>query len=248
MRVWRSGINLSSGRRFTCIFVAAILLIGCAQVPQSSVTLSNSIAEDIVSMQAAHKQFVNYYYDSLEAQANELIDSRYRPNLLRRVIEQDVAAEREKSLFNAIQVAFVDNEGIAERELAEIQADALEGMKLLYTKIDRKVEMEREKLLEPLRSERSSLLQRIDKNYLNMIKKNSAVTALLNSVIRIHETQQRLFEMVGVEQDVRANAAALIKSFADVVDSAQEGGEDAASLVVGMERAIEDFEKQLQAD
>ena len=245
------GRKLFTGARFVCYFVTAMFLVGCAQVPQSSVTLSNSIGEDIVSMKAAHKQFVDYYYDNLEAQANELIDSRYRPQLLRRVIEQDVATYKspettDKSLFNAIHVAFVDNESIDVRELDDAQSDALEGIKRLYIAIDKKVEVERRKLLDPLRSQRSRLLERMDKNYANMIQKNSAVTALLNSVVRIHQTQHRLFEMVGVEQDVRANAAALIKDVADVVGGAQEGVDDAASLVDGMEEAIENLGAELE--
>jgi len=73
--------------RFFAFTVLISLIGGCAKVPQSSVTLSNSIADDVVSMQKAHKEFINYYYDSLERQANNLIDNKYRPSLIRQVIE-----------------------------------------------------------------------------------------------------------------------------------------------------------------
>ena len=77
-------------RILLCIVLVS-LICGCAQVPQSSVILSNSIADDVVSMQKAHKEFINYYYDSLEQQANNLIDNKYHPSLIRQVIDQDVA-------------------------------------------------------------------------------------------------------------------------------------------------------------
>ena len=190
------------------IFAVASLMIGCAQLPQSSVTLSSSIGDDVLSMQRAHKEFINYYYDSLENQANDLIDNKYRPSLLRQVIEQDVAvfkdpARKNNSLFNAIQEAFVDNQGLSQSELEEIQSNAMAGMKIFYTKINGKVEFERTQLIEPLRHQRQDLVARVDSNYSNIIRKNTAITALLNSIVEVHETQQELFSMAGVDENVR---------------------------------------------
>jgi len=54
--------------------VFVFLIATCAQVPPSSVKLSNSISDDMVSMQ----------------KANDLIDNKYRPSLIRQVIKQDV--------------------------------------------------------------------------------------------------------------------------------------------------------------
>jgi hypothetical protein len=121
------------------LLVAALFVASCAQLPPSSVTLSNSIADDLGSMQASHKEFVNFYYDGLEQRANDLMDNTYRPYLLRSVIEQDVAkfkdsSTKNQSLFNAIQEAFIDNGSMNAQQLADAQANAMAGMKDLLHK------------------------------------------------------------------------------------------------------------------
>ena len=231
------------------VFTALVFLLGgCAQVPQSSVTLSNSIADDMVSMQKAHKEFINYYYDSLEQQANSLIDNKYRPSLIRLVIEQDVAIfrvpeKKNKSLFNAIQEAFVDNDNLSQSDLATAQSNAMAGMKIFYTKIDKKVETERKKLLDPLRQQRQKLLANIDANYANIIKKNAAITALLNSVVDVHETQQQLFSMAGVEENVREEVGNKLSNLADKIEEIQDKVDDRTAQVEDVENAINKFKE-----
>ncbi len=231
------------------VFIALVFLIGgCAQVPQSSVTLSNSIADDMVLMRKAHKKFINYYYDSLEQQANSLIDNKYRPSLIRQVIEQDAAIfrvpeKKNQSLFNAIQEAFVDNDNLSRSDLATAQSNAMAGMKIFYTKIDKKVEVERKKLLDPLRQQRKKLLANIDANYTNIIKKNAAITALLNSVVEVHETQQQLYSMAGVEENVREEVGNKLSNIADKIEEIQGKVDDRTAQVEDVENAINKFKQ-----
>ncbi len=239
--------------RFIVFLVFTFLIGGCAQVPQSSVKLSNSIADDVASMQKAHKEFINYYYDSLEQQANDLIDNKYRPSLIRQVIEQDVANfidlnKKDQSLFNAIQEAFVDNQNLSQSELALAQSNAMIGMKIFYTKIDKKVELERKQLLHPLRQQRQELLVNVSANYTNIIKKNAAITALLNSVIKVHETQQQLFSMVGIEENVRKKVGNELANLADKVEEIQGKVNDRTTQVEDVENAINEFKKLINKD
>jgi len=234
-------------------FIALVFFIGgCAQVPQSSVTLSNSIADDMVSMQKAHKAFINYYYGSLEQQANSLIDDKYRPSLIRQVIEQDVSIFRvpEKknlSLFNSIQEAFIDNENLNPSDLATAQSNAMAGMKIFYTKIDKRVETERKKLLDPLKRQRQKLLANIDANYINIIKKNAAITALLNSVVEVHETQQQLFSMAGVKENIREDAGNKLSNLADEMKKIQAKVNDKSAQIEDVQSAINKF-KEITSD
>jgi hypothetical protein len=236
------------------VFVGLVsLMVSCAQVPQSSVRLSNSIADDVMSMQEAHKEFINYYYDGLEQQANDLIDNKYRPSLIRQVIEQDAAKFRDpnkknKSLFNAIQEAFIDNQNLNQSELAVAQSNALAGMKIFYTKIDKKVELERKKLLDPLREQRQELLGNVDANYTNIIKKNAAITALLNSLIEVHETQQQLLSMAGAEENVRAKVGNELANLADKLEEIQNKVDDRTAQVEDVENAINEFKKLIGKD
>lgn len=245
-------MSMSTYKEFRMVFrlflstVLAFLIGGCAQVPQSSVTLSNSIADDIVSMQKAHKEVVNYFYDSLEQQANYLIDNKYRPSLIRQVIEQDVAKykipeTRYQSLFNAVQKAFVDNDDLSQSDLEVAQSSAMAGMKIFYTKIDKKVEAERKKLLNPLRQQRKKLIGDVEANYSNIIKKNAAITALLSSVVDIHETQQQLYSVAGIDENVREEVGSELSSLVDKVGEIQENVDSGASQVEDIENAINEF-------
>lgn len=234
-------------RVFLCITLI-FLIGGCAQVPQSSVTLSNSIGDDMVSMQKAHKDFINYYYDSLEQQANDLIDNKYRPSLIRKVIDQDVdrfrtQESKHQSLFNAIQEAFIDNENMSSSELEIAQSNALAGMKILYTKIDKKVEDERKQILDVLKEQRQSLLARVDENYINIMKKNAAITSLLSSVIDVHETQQQLFSMAGVKENVNEVVGDKLARLSDEIEVIQGEVDDRAAQVDDVEKAIDKFKK-----
>jgi hypothetical protein len=229
------------------LFLSVLILItGCAQVPQSSVTLSNSISDDVVSMQKAHKSFINYYFDNLELQANELINNKYRPSLIRQIIELDVQKfktpdKQNQSLFNAIQKAFIDNEKLSQSELNTSQSNALLGMKIFYSKIDKKVELERKQLIEPLKKQRRQLLGKVDSNYINIVKKNASITALLNSVTDIHETQQSLFEMVGVEDNLRVELGAKLTNLADDIEELQSNVDNESSKVEDVEAALTKF-------
>lgn len=237
--------------RFIVFLVLVSLIGGCASVPRSSVTLSNSIADDVASMQEAHKAFVKYYYDGLEQQANNLIDNLYRPSLLRQVIEQDVAnfkgsdsKKKENSLLNAIQEAFIINQNLSPSELAEAQSNMMLGLKIFYTKIDKKVEFERKQLLDPLRQERMALLGKVDANYINIIKKSAAVTALLNSVINVHETQQELFSMAGVKVNVREEIGNKLTNLADTVEEIQGKVDNKTAKIEDIEKVINEFKNK----
>lgn len=229
------------------VFLAFVSLLGsCASVPPSSVVLSNSIGDDVASMQKAHKEFVDYYYDNLEQKANDLIDNKYRPSLIRKVIEQDVAvfknpSKRDESLFNAIQEAFIDNQGLSQSELALAQSNAMLGMKFFYTKIDKKVEFERNQLLQPLRQQRQKLLGNIDANYINIIKKSAAISGLLNSVVKVHDTQQELYSMAGVDENVREETGNKLANLSDSVNEMLDKVDDGTAKVGDVEKAIKEF-------
>ena len=202
-------------------------------------------------MQKANKAFVNYYFDSLEKQANDLIDNEYRPSLIRQLIEMDVArfkdpAQKDQSLFNAIQVAFIDNHGMSPAQLAQAQSDAMAGMKVFYTRIDAKVEAERRQLLAPLRQQRQQLLAELDANYMNIIRKNATVTALLSSVVKVHQTQQQLLAAAGANPDLRTTIGDKLASLSNQIDKIQAQVNGKTTQVTEVENAINAFRKRLQ--
>lgn len=237
--------------RYLIGVLMAVCLSGCAQVPQSSVTLSSSIGSDITSMQQAHKDFINYYYNGLEQRANDLIDHQYRPGLIRYAIGRDVAvfkdpATRNDSLFNAIQEAFIDNKTLTPAQLETAQSNAMAGMKIFYTGIDRKVEAERGKLIRPLKAQRRQLLDSVDANYATITRKNAVITALLSSIVDVHETQQQLLTMAGIKENVREDLGNELADISDKVEKIQGEVDDKTAQVETIENLINEFKKAIE--
>jgi len=149
---------------------------------------------------------------------------------------------------NSETLARKTNRYLMQSDLAIAQSNAMAGMKIFYTKIDKKVELERKKLLDPLRQQRQELLGNVDANYTNIIKKNAAITALLNSVIEVHETQQQLFSMAGVEENVREEVGNELSILADKVEEIQGKVDDRTAQVEDVENAINEFKKLINKD
>lgn len=227
----------------TFLFVSC--LASCAQLPPSSVTLSNSIGTDIAAMESAHKDLVNYYFDSQKQRVNDFIDNTYRPNLLKRVIEQDVErfknpAQKNTSLFNAIQKAFIPS------ELEKAQANALAGMKIFYTKIDEQVETKRSGMITPLNTQQQQLLSSLNANYANITNKNSVITALLSSIVDVQETQQELLRDAGVDKDLRSAVGASLSKLGDEVTKLQSQVDSGSAKVEDIEQSIDNFKDAIK--
>lgn len=206
--------------------LAALLVVfatGCAQVPPSSVTLSNSIAEDVTAMQKAHKDFVNYYFDDVERKATHLLNN-YRQALIEEVLKQDAATyqnpkTRENSLFNAVQEAYILSDKISPEERKQRQENALSGVHILYSSIDKSVERKRLQLFAELKHDREQFLTDLDAHYQNVLRKNEAITSLLSSVVKVHGSQQEVAAMVGIEKNLREE---LGNKLAKLSDKARE--------------------------
>jgi hypothetical protein len=212
-----------------------MIISGCAQLPASTVQLSNSMSNDITDMRSAHVEFVNMYMDSLENQVNQFIDNKYKPEYLSSMMDKQYksflskdTSERESSLAYGLMLAFSGKtdenqpdggpKNIKQQaELNQLQANVLEVMNVFMANIESHVESKRDELLDPLNNQRAILLSSINNNYNNIIKKNSVITALISSISDVHDTQQELLEMLGVKQNVRVEAGTKLAKLSDKV-------------------------------
>lgn len=226
-----------------------LLAAGCAQVPPSSVSLSSSIGEDVTAMQQAHKAFVNFYYDNMQKQADSLI-ANYREGLIREITRQDAAVyanprTRQDSLFNAVQQAFVNNRRLSEEERQQQQENALLGMVFFYDKIDKQVEKKKKQLLIPLQAQREQFLTELDGHYATILRKNSAITELLSSVVKVHGSQQQLAEMAGAKDNLRQELGEKLAKLSSKASQLQAEVDDKATKVEDVEKAIAKFKEIL---
>lgn len=203
-------------------------------------------------MSQAHIDFVNGYFDELEENVNRLIDDQYRPFIISRVLEQDVDAfksddpqTKEQSIFNAIQIAFVDNQELSHSQKAKAQSDALLGMKFLYSGIDEQVEKKRNSLLSPLKKQRHTFLTAIRANYDVIIRKNAVLTGLLASIVDVHEAQANILEEAGLDRDLRSKVGLGLEKLSKTVTDLRSGVESASGEISNIENQFKETVESL---
>jgi hypothetical protein len=85
------------------------------------------------------------------------------------------------------------------------------------------------------------LLGILDSNYANIAKKNAAITALLSSIVDVHETQNQLLNMAGVEGNMRKTVGDELAGFADTISEIQKKIDAGSAKVDDFDNAINEF-------
>lgn len=219
------------------VCLLTVFLGACAQLPSSTVTLSNSISNDLTNIQSSHLDFVNFYFDGLETSVNQFIDEQYKPAYIKERFAQQYQRalsnkpdEQSRSLFTGIRQAFSGelelddpqcSKGSAcyEKELALTQDAVLVATNKFLSNINQRIELQREELIRPLKEQRMGLLANLQQQYANVQGKNAVVTSMLASIVEVHETQQELLSMLGVKEDVRTEIGTKLSALSQAVAS-----------------------------
>ena len=164
------------------------VLVGCAQLPNEAVTLSDQIGKDLVILQAAHKNLVNQYFAQMELEVEEFVYGVYRPYIIRDTLE-------ELDLVNQIVLA---HEGRQEDGL-----DPLDLMEIYSEETIANITAFRQSLLTPIRIQRETLLAELDTTYALLIRGNAVVTEHLRSIHKINDAQMQLLEDIGITEETR---------------------------------------------
>lgn len=246
------------------LFICAVLLGACAQLPPSTVTLSNSVSNDLSNIRAAHLNFVNFYFDELEAAVNQFIDQQYKPAYIKERFAQqfkrsqsDDPKEQANSLFTGIRQAFsgdlelddpncLKGSDCYERELAVTQKDVLDATNKFFTSINNRIEGERQALLAPLIAQREQLVSNLEQQYANVLGKNAVVTSMLASIVEVHETQKELLSMLGVQEDLRADVGAKLTALSKAVADGARKIDDVDQNFDKLEGGVNTFKQALQ--
>jgi hypothetical protein len=202
-----------------------ILICGCAQLPPDTVKLSNSIRTDIKTMSDAHLAFVNYYFDNAEKQVNNFVENYYKPTYIRNEIKLDKqdAENPENQQFSVIYmlpIAFKDDaDPKAQDYTLQLMGNFIKG---IYDQ----VEKYKTSLLAPLKSQRKKLIADLNSHYAIIQNKNATITAMLSSVVEVHESQKELLKMFDVDPNLRqkvgnklADISTTINDFSTQIDS-----------------------------
>ena len=201
----------STNRMTRALSVCVVLVMtACASVPKEAVTLSDAVGQDIEQLQTGYRQTVRFSFNQMRKAGLSVIDNVWTPAFLKHFIEEGTLVEFAKE---------ADENDRA--ELVEFWArEAIE-----------EIDIKRKEFTVPLQEKEDALLANIDAAFDRLIRANAAVTAHLNSVVKVQELQDKALDMAGL-RDVRDKVNAAI------VDASQFS----ADAIKDVEAAAEIFD------
>lgn len=148
---------------------------GCASVPEEAVELSYKVGEDIEQLHAGYRKTVEFSFEQMRQAGLAVIDNQWTPVYLKTLIKEGQLVE------------FAQKNNI---EAVEYWA------RTAINDIDEK----RQDFLNPLKQIEMAVLADIDMAFGRAIRANAAVTAHLNSVLKVQKFQDNIFDSLGLKE------------------------------------------------
>ena len=192
-------------KRIAIALTAYILVsvVGCASVPRETVTLSMMVGQDIEQLQTGYRETIRFSFDQMRQAGLSVIDNVWTPAYLKSFVAQGKLVDAAKA---------------EQYERIEYWA------RLAIKAIDDK----RQDFLDPLQQREDALVAEVDAAFGRVVNANAAVTANLNSVLKVQDMHDQLAEALGVS-DIRDTINDSIVSASDWAASATREIEEAAS-------------------
>ena len=194
----------------------ALLLVGCADVPEEAVTLSVTIVKDIEEVHRSHRELAIRYFERSRDDVNRFVDDVYRPAFVQKALTEATYVyedgEPELTFLSILQAE------LERLNAGEEGADPLFYMHFIVDEAVRTIEQTRLDLLKPIESREQEVLRAIDDAYSNVMNAHAIVTGHLASVRRVQQAQEELLADAGLK-DIRSK---IIDRAADISDRASD--------------------------
>jgi hypothetical protein len=156
------------------VSLCLLLLSGCASVPKETVALSVAVGEDIQQLYSGYKSMVRFSFDQMRTNGLLVIDEIWMPVYLATFVREGELLEiaREEN--------WADLEGWARAAIEDIEA-------------------KRREFVDSVDTRETALLEKIDQAFERTISANAAVTAHLNSVLKVEGLQDQVLDAVDLK-------------------------------------------------
>ena len=196
---------MPSTKRLALALTGYVILsmTACASVPKETVTLSRTVGQDIAQLQSGYRETIRFSFDQMRLAGLSVIDNVWTPVYLK---------------------SFVTGGQLVEAAKAE-QTERIEYWARTAIKA---IDDQRKKFLDPLQEREDALVAEVDAAFDRVISANAAVTANLNSVLKVQNLQNQVLEAAGVS-GIRDTINGAIVSTSNWVATATKEIEDAAT-------------------
>ncbi len=213
--------------RLALRLVWAATLTACASTPKQAVQLSVTVGRDVEAVHAAHLALAERYFDRMEADVNAFVDGTYRPYAISETMRRFQLVEklRDPSKSGGL--------------------DALDVMQGYVTALTKEIEGYREELLQPIRSQRETVLASLEQAYRQIQDGNAIVTGHLASIVAVQDAQDEVLKQVGLAGLRQKVVDSTAKASDEIADVTRKGAL-ARDKTDEVRKAIEDLKKATQ--
>lgn len=193
--------------RGAAVLASLIMLsiTGCASVPEETVTLSMTVGRDIQQLQSGYRETIRFSFAQMRKTGLSVIDDVWTPAYLKK---------------------FAATGGLVEAAKNE-QTERIEyWARLAIEAIDNK----RREFLEPLQQRETAVIAEVDAAFDRVIRANAAVTANLNSVLKVQDLQDRVVDLLGLTDVRNTINSAIVTASDEVANATQRIRGEAAAL------------------
>ena len=178
------------------IGIAVLGIVGCARVPREAVQLSYAVGDDIVQLHAGYRRTIKFSFDQARQRGLAVIENTWIPAYLAEFVMTG-------ELVESAQGGQLDRVEF----WARLAIDAIDS--------------KRQEFLGPLEQQEEALVAEVDEAFDRLIRANSAVTAHLNSVLKVQDIQDDIADSVGL-RDIRDRVSAAIATASEYTDTATD--------------------------
>ncbi|MFD0932226.1 hypothetical protein ACFQ0R_06365 [Psychroflexus salinarum] len=178
------------------IILSVFICVSCVSIPNETIRLSETLGNDLQVLKQSHVSTISIYYADLESKINRFIDEVYSPFIIQYVLESEFQS------FENGNVSIITSL----KEASKAEATQKDTEKALQDMVDfqiyatQQIAQKRNELLQPIQTEKLSILKSINSSYDNAIAANATLTGYLKSVKNVEKAQTESLSLIGIDR------------------------------------------------
>jgi hypothetical protein len=196
------------------------LLAACVSIPKETVTLSQTLANDLVILHNAHRNIAQIYFKKIKDNINSFVDETYAPFVIQHVLTSELQAYQsgKPSLYGTI-------EGAGKKEGTPATKIAVKEMSDFQSAAYKQIEKKRNELLSPVMAQEAEVIKAVNQSYEHAIYANSTITGYLLSIRKVKEAQQEALSKLGISGADTIISNTLTKVSEQISEAVKKGKE-----------------------
>lgn len=176
------------------LLLITFLISSCISIPKETVELSRALGKDLKVLHTSHRNVVTIYYQKIKDNINIFVKDVYAPYVINFVLKKELSSFKsgQESIFKTLNDAAQNNTATATEKVTKDMQDFLSAA-------NRQIKKKTDELMNPITTQETELLLKIDQAYQNTSYANSTITAYLSSIRKVKATQQEALSMIGLK-------------------------------------------------